>query len=223
MYIKNIYLNIVYKFIFVIISGLGLYLDVIGRYGHFNAPVLNYYTIQSNLICFIFFLVALIMFIKSAVTKKPVCTCLYRIESVVVFCIIITLIIYQFVLAPTPFKMSGTTSGLANTLVHLVIPLMAILDAILFNPKGYVKNYDPLLWLCIPALYFVYILIRAQFAGVIGGTDSKYPYEFIDVGILGWGKVWLHIFLFALFFGVLGYIYYFVDRMLGKKSVRKLE
>lgn len=50
-----------------------------------------------------------------------------------------------------------------------------------FAPKGGLTAADPPRWLLYPLAYFAYVLGR-------GAVDGWYPYFFIDVATLGYGR-----------------------------------
>ena len=69
-----------------------------------------------------------------------------------------------------------------DELLHTLIPLLFILFWFLYVPKNGLQYKNALPWLIYPLLYVVYTAIH----GVITGF---YPYPFVNVGELGYGKV----------------------------------
>ncbi len=185
MYVKSNWFFILYKTLLVIAAAYGLHFHMAaGKWGDFN-----YYTVLSNAVCFLFPCVAGVQRPAAGpgchtVTWRP------RAEGAVVFCITVTFLIYHFILRPEAFRMGngGSFYSVLNMVQHYIVPLMALLDWLLFCPKGRWRRYDPASWLLIPLAYFIYILIRAPFAGNIGGTSSPYPYSFIDIQAHGWAS-----------------------------------
>ncbi|MEQ8935469.1 MAG: Pr6Pr family membrane protein [Amphiplicatus sp.] len=74
----------------------------------------------------------------------------------------------------------------ADRLLHYVIPVLALLDWIFVTPKQGLKPALALRWLSYPAAYGAYVLIR-------GGIDGFYPYPFLDVSNLGYGRVLINL------------------------------
>lgn len=218
MYLKNTYAFIAFKVIFVLICGYGLLLHMgPGKWSSFN-----YYTVLSNAVCFLYFSASLVYNIRRLRAGKGVLTLRPRWEASVVFCITITFLIYHFILRPASFVMNDAGFFTAsNMIVHYIVPAMTLLDWLLFCPKGRLLRFDPLYWLLIPLFYFVFIIIRAPFAGNIAGTDSPYPYDFMDIQAHGWGTVIGNIGWIALGMLVLAYVIYFIDLGLLRVSVRK--
>ena len=71
---------------------------------------------------------------------------------------------------------------LADKLLHVVVPLMALIGWILFGPRRRVDRLDLLTFLVVPVVWLAYTLIRGAMVG-------WYPYPFIDVGIHGYAAV----------------------------------
>lgn len=210
MYIKSNWLFVVYKVIFVLICGFGLAHHMReGRWSDFN-----YYTVLSNAACFVYFLTSLVLNIRRMTNNRHVVTIKPRIEGAIVFCITVTFLIYNFVLRPEMFKMGNDSNfySALNMTQHYIVPILAIIDWLLFCPKGRWRRYDPAMWLLMPLTYFIYILIRAPFAGNIGNTSSPYPYSFIDIQAHGVTTVAVNVLWSALGMIVLAYLLYFIDK-----------
>ena len=94
---------------------------------------------------------------------------------------------------------------------------MTIVDYILFDKKGIYKNIDPILWLIIPLIYFLFIFIRAKLGSELS-NGSYYPYFFIDINKYGIKTVLKNALLITIAFTILGYIELFIDRLILKLS-----
>lgn len=220
MYIQNRYLSVLYKAAVFILAGVGLYLNS-GLPQHLNLSILKYYTMLSNLLCFLYFGAALVY--GSSVIRKSggrgSAVLFPRFKGAVTIAILVTMLIYQFILADTPFSMGAGGSSLSDNMVHLFVPVLVILDWLLFDAKGRFHIQDPCLWCLLPMIYWGYTLIAAQL-GVTYTAGSRYPYGFIDVDRLGFSQVALNVGLLLLGFLVLCYLIYGVDKLLsrGKKG-----
>ena len=73
-------------------------------------------------------------------------------------------------------------AGVANTLLHYVVPVAMGCYWLAFAPKIGLSWRDPLRWCIYPAAYLAYVVVR-------GSIDGRYPYPFIDVSALGYGHV----------------------------------
>ncbi|WP_242855844.1 Pr6Pr family membrane protein [Ruminiclostridium josui] len=126
-----------------------------------------------------------------------------------------TFIIYHFVLVPlyTSHDVNYSVLNWQNILVHYFVPIMTVLDWLLFDKKQNFRWFDPMLWISIPISYFIFLIVRARIGGMIAIVQSKYPYFFVDVDILGWINVLKYAGVFILGFLVLGYAIYLVDKI----------
>ena len=109
---------------------------------------------------------------------------------------------------------------LSNYAVHLIVPLFAIFDWILFTEHGKVSYKQSLIFLAYPLLYLVFILIRAEVGGKLL-TGSRYPYPFIDFDVIGIGYGILVVIGLLLAFTLLGLFYVFLDKKLAMITKEK--
>ncbi|MEG0503591.1 MAG: Pr6Pr family membrane protein, partial [Raoultibacter sp.] len=113
--------------------------------------------------------------------------------------IMVTLLIYWVVLVGADFAMVPNGTAASNLTVHLIVPLMAFADWLVFDKKGSIRALDPLAWLVLP----LYYLIFANIAAPLGATyrdGARYPYFFINPDLLGWSDVALNIAVIAVAF-----------------------
>lgn len=212
MYCKNNLLFIICKALFVLLCGYGLALHIAAcRWSDFN-----YYTVLSNALCFLYFLVSLVLNLRRLAHRQHTVTWRPRLEGAVLFAITVTLLVYHFMLRPPhPTRaLNPDYFSTLNIVQHYAVPFAVIFDWLLFAPKRRWRRTDPLSWVLIPFAYFIYILIRAPFAGDIAGTGSPYPYAFIDIQMLGIRRVLLNVLLLTPAMILLAYLYYFLDRAL---------
>lgn len=73
----------------------------------------------------------------------------------------------------------------ADILLHYVVPLAMGVYWLAFAPKIGLRWRDPLLWCAYPFAYLAYVVVR-------GSIDGRYPYPFIDVASLGYGRTALN-------------------------------
>ena len=98
--------------------------------------------------------------------------------------ITVTAIVYHFLIRPTEV-LSGW-SILTNPLQHVVVPALMILAALVCGPRGGLDASVVLKALVIPVIWVVYTLIRGAFV-------HQYPYDFVNVTILGYQQVCINI------------------------------
>lgn len=85
---------------------------------------------------------------------------------------------------------------IVDEMLHLVIPVVFILYWFVSIQSNSIKWKSIWSWLIYPMVYLIVILIRGEFA-------DYYPYPFVNVLELGFGKVVLNSFLLTLFFAIL--------------------
>lgn len=214
MYIRNNWFFMLWKAVLLIACGWGLSFHMAaGRWGDFN-----YYTVLSNTVCLLYFLTAFVLNARRLARGRRTVTWRPKTEGAVTFCITVTFLIYHFVLRPEAFRMGngGDFYSVLNMLQHYVVPLMTIGDWLLFCPKGRLRRSAPFAWLLMPLAYFLYILIRAPFAGNIAGTESPYPYGFIDIQLYGLAVVASNAALALVGMLALAYLLYGADRGMAR-------
>ena len=87
-------------------------------------------------------------------------------------------------------------AAVGNELVHTVVPVMAVIGWLMLGPRGLVSRRVVWLSLIFPACWLVFTLIR-------GAIAHWYPYPFIDVTQLGYGRaavncVWVALLMLGL-------------------------
>jgi len=117
--------------------------------------------------------------------------------------------------------MESYTRELGNVLVHYIAPLWFMLDHFLFDRKGSFRSTDPLLFLLIPAAYYLYVNVFAAFGGLFYfiGTSSRYPYFFLNPELMGspW-MVLLAIMVVLILMTILGFGFIGIDRVFSRKK-----
>ncbi|MCD7963624.1 MAG: Pr6Pr family membrane protein [Rikenellaceae bacterium] len=223
MLIKNSYIFIFYRILFIILCLWGLYLNSGLGTGNFRWFIFSYYTILSNIVCLLYYCTSLIVNIKRISSGSGTVTFSPRLEGAVVFCITVTFLVYQFLLVPYQFSMveNYPVFSRSDILVHYVVPWMVIIGWIFFDKKGFFKWYDPLLWMIIPVIYFVFTIIRADLGDPLPVTGGRYPYYFLDADLHGWNYVWKKVGELAVILVSVGYFLYFMDVILAKLQKKR--
>ena len=170
-----------FRSIYLIVGAIGLFLATEITTGSFNKGFFVYYTNLSNLIAFglmvhIWLLTYQSLKGKQVVFKYP------TIRFVITILILVTVIIYNTLLGnlfdPSYWRVR-------NVIMHLVGPLLVVLDYMLFTKRNTVSWKAIGYSLVLPYAYVVCTLI-------IGLFTHTYPYFFLDVneigylGVLGW-------------------------------------
>lgn len=94
--------------------------------------------------------------------------------------IAVTGVVHWFLLRPL-LDLDGA-SALADRLLHLVVPVLAVAGWLLFGPRPRITRATVLRALIWPVGWLVYTVL-------VGAVTGWYPYPFLDVGELGYGPV----------------------------------
>lgn len=210
--IRNAKARLIYQTIYCALAVVGFLAQLGVFQGVLNRNYLVYYTNLSNLICMLFGFFSLSHLLRGGENFAPALKFAFSIM------IAVTFILYNGLLANYPSVMAYFSS-LKNGLNHCILPILFVLDWLLFYQRGKTKWTYPLLGMVPPALYVAYILIRAAILDAMGRTAVVvYPYYFLNLGNLGWGGFlrWMVILLAA--FLALGYALCALDHLWGKKK-----
>jgi len=219
--IKNKKFALIFRLIALVTITLGL----INQLGIFHGAIgfssFIYYTVQSNFLAFIMF--AVLIF-------RP----FPRFEMVCLANILVTLIVFWLVLAPTLPRFYLFSYD--NFSVHLIAPLLCLANYILFSEKGRLKYKDVYLTCIFPLFYLVFVYV-AGFAGYDYGmrlivleelsdylvrgdwVPRRAPYFFLDYSEVGF-FVLAYVGGIVAFVLLLGHGFYFIDRKLKKREVK---
>ena len=218
--IKNRTAQVVFQTVYCVLAVIG-FLNSLGYFAaNFNENFYVYYTNLSNYICAGVMFVSLVQTIKSANKKEDgYCKTAPTFNFMCVILIMVTFLVYNILLSGENTVVEYFTSQ-SNMIMHVILPIMFILNWVLFYEHETLKWYHPLLCVIMPIVYVVFILIRAA---ILKGTAGAllYPYFFLNVDKLGWGGffIWLAI-LFAVFVAI-GYLLYALDHIKSIKNKLK--
>ena len=218
MNIKNVSASIVWKLILVCVASYGL-LDGSGiLHGAYDANFPHMFTNVSNLFACGYFLIAAIWIIKYR-NDDNVRALAPQIKYTATVSLLVTMIIAHFLLFDAMFQDGQLVWHLVA--MHYAVPVMALLDWLLFDEKGRMPAWGPLAWMSLVAVYLAVVMIGVGVFGLNmgGGTTadiSSYPYTFLDPGISGAGGVCAFCAVTLAAFVVLGYALFGIDKLLGK-------
>jgi len=172
--------------------------------------VLSYFTIWSNILVTV---VAYLLARDPQRSGRVFDT--VRLASVMM--ITVTCAVYALVLAKV-WEPTGWQK-IADETLHYTVPALAVLGYLLFGPRP--RFSLPTLWrsLSIPLAWIAYTLIRSPFITYTedGKTRHWYPYHFINVDDIGYGRALLNIAGIFVFLLAIGWIYTFLDRTLSPR------
>lgn len=200
-----------YKFIFYsrvllfLAAFTGVYLEIT-KHGGFG--MLLYYTVLSNLLVAIFTLY--LLKVMSCLGENWQSPTLLRLKGSVTMSIMITCVIYHFMLAP----IATDFYRVENFLCHYIVPLWFFADTLFFDKQGQYKIWDPVLWTILPLVYMVFALFNGLVLklNIPNSKDNPFPYFFLNVN-KGWDVVirWCLI-IFAAYM-VAGFIFYLIKQI----------
>ena len=205
------YKLVFYSRIFLFLAAFtGVYLEI-AKHGGFG--MLLYYTVLSNLLVAIFTLY--LLKVMSRLGENWQRSSLLRLKGGVTMSIMITCVIYHFLLAP----IATNFYTLENFLCHYIVPLWFLADTLLFDKQGQYKIWDPVVWTILPLLYMIFAL----FNGLVLKLDvpnskvSPFPYFFLNVN-KGWDVVFKWCLIIFVAYMVAGFIFYSIKQIKRKSS-----
>ena len=186
----------------------GVYLEIT-KHGGFG--MLLYYTVLSNLLVMIF--TGYLLWKMRREGDHWQSSSLLRLKGGVTMSIMITCVIYHFMLAP----LTTDFYRLENFLCHYIVPLWFLADTIIFDKSRQYKWFDPIVWTVLPLLYMGFAILNGFVLkmDVPNAKDSPFPYFFLNANKYGWGFVFRWAAIIFVAYMVSGYLFYLV------KSIKK--
>ena len=186
----------------------GVYLEITKRGGF---GMLLYYTVLSNLLVTLF--TAYLLYVMRRSGEKWQSRHLLRLKGGVTMSIMITCVIYHFMLAP----IATDFYRLENFLCHYIVPLWFLADTLLFDKQGQYKIWDPVLWTILPLVYMLFALFNGLVLKlpVPNSKVSPFPYFFLDVA-KGWDVVIKWCLIIFVAYMVAGFIFYLIKQIKRK-------
>ena len=178
----------------------------------------TYFTYQTNFMVGVVYLWASIATITGG--KQPWAW----LRGGVLLYIFTTGLVANFILPAPDYATEYRAFGFIpnSLLVHISVPILCLLDYVLFERHRHYRWWYPLTWPLYIYCWFVFVIIRASafpHAGVDPGSHDPYPYFFLNIPKVGWGGILKDFILFTIFFLVLGYILYGIDKALPRTAV----
>lgn len=127
--------------------------------------------------------------------------------------ITVTGVVHWFWLRPL-LDLSGWSYA-TDKLLHVVVPIMAVLGWLLFGPRPRISLRVVLLALIWPVAWLAYTLL-------MGAATGWYPYPFVDVGTRGAGPVAVASVAIAVVFFALAGLAALGDRKLPVRRTRSV-
>lgn len=189
--------------------------------GTLRKDFFRYYTNLSNLLVVMFYLIRTVVRILGTYDGffgRIVFSELWFFS--VTMCIFLTFAIFHFVLVPELKKApSGSAEfrmlrSFSNYIVHYIVPLLSLLNWLIFADKTQFNYAWALIWTIIPWIYVVYAMIRGARGDIIENTDSAYPYGFMDVSRHGKLIVARNCLFIGVAFALIGFVFLFLRKQI---------
>jgi hypothetical protein len=225
--IKNRTAQLIFQTIYCTLGLVG-FVACLGIFDDINMIRWDFYvhfTNLSNFLCIGVMLASLIQTAKkkedSYVITAPV------LKFIGMLGILLTFLVFNIMLAGAESRDPQLNWRVGSLCFHVVLPIMYIADWFLYYERKNCKWYYPIVSIAFPLVYIIFIFIQATIMGfdtsiLIPGTTTPliYPYFFVNLetqGVAGVAK-WTVILLVA--FMSVGFIFYGIDKLLGRKGKR---
>ena len=146
------------------------------RDGFVIANFFSFFTIESNLIAAVVFLVTGVAALQLADRGR-----FALLRGAATLYMTTTGVIYFLLLRGLEASLQ-TPVPWVNTVLHYLMPLAVLADWLIAPPSERVTFGRALVWLLFPAAYVVYSLVRGPLVG-------WYPYPFLDASKQGYGQI----------------------------------
>lgn len=133
-------------------------------------------------------------------------------KHAIVLGIVVAAIIADSPLASTYGGFVATVS--ARPLLQYLLPVLVLLDWLLFEQKGEMNSASPIGWLGFPAIYLIVLFVVTQIASALK-LALKLPYAFLNGNVLTIPQLVSNVFMVAVIFLIVGYAMFAIDHALG--------
>ncbi len=202
--IKNFRIQLAFQFSYCIIGVVGILASLGVFTGSFKSSFYVFFTNLSNYACIVFMFAELVQTLRkknnSYVTVAP------ALKFIGMLALLLTFFVFNIMLRGS--------YGLSSILLHIILPIMYVLDWFLFYERNKVKWSYPLFSIIFPLAYIAFIYIRASIFKFDSSRAFLYPYFFLNLDTQGEAGVvkWVAILLIA--FIVMGYILFVIDHLI---------
>ena len=148
-----------------------------------------------------------------------------RLRFISMLGLVLTFLVFNLLLARDPARDPALNYKAECLLCHIVLPVMYVIDWLMFYEHGKVRWTWPVLSALYPIAYLIYVFAHAALwrfgSGVMnhaGAAPVIYPYFFLNpekVGING-VAMWIGALLIGFILG--GFLFLFVDRLMMKRK-----
>ena len=201
-----------------IVACLGVFDDVQNLRWDFYV----HFTNLSNFLCIGVMLAALIQTARkkedSYVTTAPL------LKFIGMLGILLTFLVFNILLAGEAGRDPQANWRIGSLCFHVVLPIMYILDWLLFFDRKKTRWYYPIVSIIFPIAYVIFLLIQAiilKFDSSIliptTTTPLIYPYFFVNLDTQGVSGVLLWVGVLSAAFVIVGFAFFGIDNVFKKK------
>ncbi|CAO1652008.1 FAR-17a/AIG1-like protein [Salinibacterium sp. NYA9b] len=166
----------------------------------------GYFTIQSNIILAVVYAVIAVVALRGEAASPA----LNIARASVTTYIIIVGVVYATLLAPLGAA-GGVPVAWANAALHIITPIYALADWILFSDRGRIAFSRLWIVLIYPIVWVIVVLVR-------GATDGWVPYPFLHPDT-GYGSVFFYVGLIVVVMLAFGSLVFWIS---GKRSLLRV-
>jgi len=159
----------------------------------------GYFTIQSNIILAVVYAVIAVVSLRGDAASPA----LNIARASVTTYIIIVGVVYATLLAPLGAA-GGVPAAWANTALHIIMPIYALADWILFSDRARIGFTRLWIVLIYPIVWVVVVLVR-------GATDGWVPYPFLHPDA-GYASVFFYVGLIVVVMLAFGSLVFWISR-----------
>ena len=232
--VKNKLIALIYRVIALVVISIGLARQFGFFHGYVSFYTFQFYTIQSNLLAIIMFTMLIpcnVNGLREGIRGSAVYFTRFRMVCSVN--LLLTFFVFWLLLAPNlPIFY---LLSIDNMLIHLIAPLLCLIDYILFSETGKLKYRDAYFTCIFPYIYSTSAIIAGYIGFNYGArfVSKKYlsseivgsywvprraPYFFLDFDEIG-ATVLLYIAGLVVFLLLLGHAFYLLDKKMQKKHM----
>ena len=224
--IKNRTVQLIFQTVYCTLGLVGCVasLGIFDNINMFRWDFYVYFTNISNFLCLGVMVASLIQTIKkkedSYVTTAPM------VKFIGMLGILLTFLVFNIMIAPGRDPQLNWRIG--SLTFHVVLPIMYIVDWVLFYERKKCKWYYPIASIGFPLGYVIFLLIQALILKfdtsiLLPGSTTPliYPYFFVNLDTQGIDGVLMWIAILTVAFVVVGYIFYGIDMMGNKTNIEE--
>ena len=223
--IKNRTIQLIFETIYCTLGLVGC-VACLGIFDNINLIRWDFYVHFTNISNFLCIGVMVAGLIQTAKKKEDgYVTAAPLLKFIGMLGILLTFLVFNIMLAGAEGRDPQANWRVGSLVFHVVLPIMYIADWFLFYERKKCEWYYPVASIAFPLAYAIFLLIQAIVLGFNSSiliptttTPLIYPYFFVNIDTQGVGGVLMWIVILASAFVAIGYLFWWLDKVLGKKE-----